>query len=298
MSSFKDQLVYLTYSALWLFIRKMPRNGAYKLFETLADIAYIRNRKRVKHLRNNYQHVLASKNSDLVEGYVRDGLRNAMRYWCDTFRISTWDSREIAATVKTKREELLVDAFAAGKGVIVALPHAGNWDHAGLYFCLKGIQVNTVAEHLKPEKLFRKFLQHRESMGMSVLDLDSNVIPELIARLNKGALVALVADRDLSKSGVPVQFFGGTARMPAGPALLAMRTNATLITAYVAYTDSGIEIEFNGPFIPKKNESENSEINRITQELADQFAKDIAKSPTSWHMQQRIFIDENFQVRS
>ena len=298
MSSFKDQLVYLTYSALWFFIRKMPRNGAYKLFETLADIAYIRNKKRVKHLRNNYQHVLASKNSDLVEGYVRDGLRNAMRYWCDTFRISTWDSREIAATVKTKREELLVDAFGRGKGVIVALPHAGNWDHAGLYFCSKGIQVNTVAEHLKPEKLFRKFLQHRESMGMSVLDLDSNVIPELITRLNKGALVALVADRDLSKSAVPVQFFGGTARMPAGPALLAMRTNATLITAYVAYTDSGIEIEFNGPFIPKRNESENSEINRITQELADQFAKDIAKSPTSWHMQQRIFIDENFQVRS
>ncbi len=298
MNSIKDNLVYLIYSTLWLIIRKIPGRFAYWLFDKFAQIAYLRNKKRVKHLRNNYQHVLDSRDSAFVESQVEAGLKNAMRYWCDTFRISSWDSKSITSTVSTKGEELLLDAFASGRGVIVALPHAGNWDHAGLYFCSKGIQVNTVAEHLKPEKLFKKFLQHRESMGMSVLDLNANVIPELIKRLNRGALVALVADRDLSKSGVPVNFFGANARMPAGPALLAIRTEATLITAFVAYTATGIEIEFNGPFKPRKNESENAEVSRITQELADQFAKDIAKSPTSWHMQQRIFLDDNFEVRS
>lgn len=298
MSLLKDNLVYFIYSALWLVIRKMPSKLAYGLFGLFAEIAYIRNKKRVKHLRNNYRHVLASDDSELIELHVKAGLKNAMRYWCDTFRISGWDKNLISSTVSTKREELLIDAFGSGNGVIVALPHAGNWDHAGLYFCSKGIQVNTVAEHLKPEKLFKKFLQHRESMGMSVLDLNAHVIPELTNRLNRGALVALVADRDLSKSGVPVKFFGETARMPAGPALLAVRTKATLITAYVSYTKTGIEIEFNGPFKSNRNESESTEVNRITQELADQFAKDITKSPTSWHMQQRIFFDENFQVRS
>ena len=289
---------YFMYSALWLIVRKLPKRLAYQLFDLIAGIAYRRNGKRVQYLRKNYQYVYPADNLEVVDEKVQEGLRNAMRYWCDTFRISDWESEEISKSVATKKEELLLDAFASGNGVIVALPHAGNWDHAGLYFCSKGIQVNTVAEHLKPERLFRKFLKHRESMGMSVLDLNSQVLNELESRLKKGALVALVADRDLSKSGVTVNFFNGKARMPAGPALLAYRTNAVLITAYVSYTKNGIQIDFSGPFKADKKESESSEVSRLTQELANQFERDISKAATSWHMQQRIFIDEDFQVRT
>ena len=298
MSSLLANFNYFLYSTLWLIVRKLPKQSAYKLFDLIATIAYRRNRKRVQYLRKNYQHVFPADNPDAINEKVQEGLRNAMRYWCDTFRISDWDSEEVSKSVETKREELLLDSFASGNGVIVALPHAGNWDHAGLYFCSKGIQVNTVAEHLKPERLFRKFLKHRESMGMSVLDLNAQVINELESRLKKGALVALVADRDLSKSGVTVNFFNGKARMPAGPALLAYRTNAVLITAFVSYTKKGIQIDFSGPIKVEKRESESSEVTRLTQELALQFEKDISRAATSWHMQQRIFIDENFQVRS
>lgn len=298
MSSLMANMNYFMYSTLWLIVRKLPKRMAYKLFDLIAGIAYRRNRKRVQYLRKNYQHVYPADNLEVIEEKVQEGLRNAMRYWCDTFRISDWESEEISKSVATKKEELLLDGFASGNGVIVALPHAGNWDHAGLYFCSKGIQVNTVAEHLKPERLFRKFLKHRESMGMSVLDLNSQVLNELESRLKKGALVALVADRDLSKSGVTVNFFNGKARMPAGPALLAYRTNAVLITAYVSYTKNGIQIDFSGPFKADKKESESSEVSRLTQELANQFERDISKAATSWHMQQRIFIDEDFQVRT
>jgi len=298
MSSLLANFNYFLYSTLWLIVRKLPEQSAYKLFDLIATIAYRRNRKRVQYLRKNYQQVFPADNPDAINEKVQEGLRNAMRYWCDTFRISDWDSEEVSKSVETKREELLLDSFASGNGVIVALPHAGNWDHAGLYFCSKGIQVNTVAEHLKPERLFRKFLKHRESMGMSVLDLNAQVINELESRLRKGALVALVADRDLSKSGVTVNFFNGKARMPAGPALLAYRTNAVLITAFVSYTKKGIQIDFSGPFKVEKRESESSEVTRLTQELALQFEKDISRAATSWHMQQRIFIDEDFQVRS
>ncbi len=298
MSSLLANLNYFLYSTLWLIVRKLPKKSAYKSFDLIATIAYRRNRKRVQYLRMNYQHVFPADSENTINEKVQEGLRNAMRYWCDTFRISDWDSEEVLKSVETKREELLLDSFASGNGVIVALPHAGNWDHAGLYFCSKGIQVNTVAEHLKPERLFRKFLKHRESMGMSVLDLNAQVITDLESRLKRGALVALVADRDLSKSGVTVNFFNGKARMPAGPALLAYRTNAVLITAFVSYTKKGIQIDFSGPFKVEKQESESSEVTRLTQELALQFEKDISRAATSWHMQQRIFIDENFQVRA
>lgn len=282
---------------LWWLIRKLPPRIAYGLFRLAATVAYQRNGKRVQRLRSNYQRVTSGQSESRIEDLVKQGLDNAMRYWCDTFRIADWEPSYVVKTVTTEREELLIKAAQSGAGVIVALPHAGNWDHAGLYFCQKGIPVHTVAEHLKPERLFQKFLQHRESMGMTVLDLNAGVMPKLMEFLNEGKLVALVSDRDLSKKGIDVPFFGGIARMPAGAAALAYDTNAHLITAYVGYRAKGIHISFHGPFPVDKRKDRSSEIRRVTGELAQQFESDIAKDPSSWHMQQRVFIDESFQER-
>ena len=127
---------------------------------------------------------------------------------------------------------------------------------------------------------------------MTVLDLDRAVLGELESFLNKGLLVALVADRDLSRSGIEVDFFNRKARMPAGPALLAHRTGADLITAYVSFQEHGIKIIFKGPFAVNRKNPEKQEATRVTQVLADAFAEEISADPTSWHMQQRIFIDD------
>jgi lauroyl/myristoyl acyltransferase len=286
-------LTYLVYSLLWKTVRIMPEKIANAFFNRIAELAYRRNKKRVQRLRENYRQVRPKASHDEIESMVKSGLISAMRYWCDTFRISDWDKKRIIETVTSSNEELLLTGAASGKGVIVALPHAGNWDHAGLYFCMKGITVHTVAEHLKPEKLFMKFLEHREKMGMKVFDIDGSVIQELEEILRRGGLVALVADRDLSKSGITVDFFNGIAKMPAGPALLALRTGASLITAFVAYTKTGIHINFSGPFnldSAESGKSESGKVIALTQKLADQFSRDITKDPTSWHMQQRIFL--------
>lgn len=261
------------------------------MFEGIAKRSYRKNGKRIKRLRENYRQVFPSHDGPELEALVQDGISNAMRYWCDTFRISDWTEKRVAATVTTENNELFLNSVKSGKGVIIALPHAGNWDHAGLYYCSQGIKVHTVAEHLRPERLFRKFLAHRERMGMKVLDLEEKVTDQLKTFLLEGKLVALVADRDLSRSGVDVEFFGANARMPAGPALLALKTEANLITAYVSFTEIGINIKFSGPFVVRRNQSESDEIQRLTQELANQFALDIKQNPSSWHMQQRIFVD-------
>ena len=213
-----------------------------------------------------------------------------MRYWCDTFRFPDWSPERVRETVTVTNEHLLLDAIEAKTGVIVTLPHAGNWDHAGAYFCAKGINLVTVAEHLKPEKLFLKFLSYRQAMGMEVLPLDGRVLGTLAQRLRQGALVALVADRDLSKSGIEVNFFDGIAKMPSGPALLALRNDSYLVIAHVTYTDQGIHIKFSEPLLPNSN-SEKSKIEDLTQQSADIFAAGIAKSPEDWHMLQKIWIN-------
>ena len=291
MKAIQDFLTYLIYSALWRLVRLLPEKTAYSFFEAVGKRIYRKNGRRISRLRENYRHVLPSLNGTELENLVQKGVSSAMRYWCDTFRISDWSQEKVATTVTTENNELFLNSVNSGKGVIIALPHAGNWDHAGLYYCSQGIKVHTVAEHLRPERLFRKFLAHRERMGMTVLDLEEKVTEQLANFLREGKLVALVADRDLSRSGVDVKFFGANARMPAGPALLAIKTDANLITAYVSFTTSGINIKFSGPFLVRRGESESGEVQRLTQELANQFAMDIKSEPSSWHMQQRIFVD-------
>lgn len=293
----KDNFSAYIYFAGWRVVRWMPESSAYRLAFWVADFLVKRNGKSVQRLRSNLSRTQPGITALDLDLLVIEAMRSYMRYWCDTFRLPDWSKKRILETVTVTNEHLLMDAISAKTGVIVALPHAGNWDHAGAYFCAKGIRLVTVAERLKPEKLFLKFLGYRQAMGMEVLPLDGGVLGTLQERLEEGALVALVSDRDLSRSGIEVEFFGGKARMPAGPALLALRTNAPLITAFVSYTDNGVHIDFRSIVLPTSGD-ENSKVQQIVQMTAKYFEDGISENPEDWHMLQRIWVDGDFKERS
>ena len=293
----KDALSAYAYFAGWRIVRWLPESTAYRLAYAGADFLTKRNGKNVSRLRSNLQRTQPNITALDLDLLVFDAMRSYMRYWCDTFRFPDWSTERVRETVTVNNEHLLLDAIAAKTGVIVTLPHAGNWDHAGAYFCAKGIHLVTVAEHLKPEKLFLRFLSYRQAMGMEVLPLDGRVLGTLAQRLRQGALVALVADRDLSRSGIDVNFFGGPSRMPAGPALLALKTSAPLITAFVSYTESGIHIDFNEVAVPTTGGDEEKVV-EIVQRMANQFEAGISVHPQDWHMLQRIWIDGDFKERT
>jgi KDO2-lipid IV(A) lauroyltransferase len=292
----KDNLSAFAYFAGWRIVRWLPERTAYKLAYSVADFLTKRNGKNVSRLRSNLKRTQPHMTDLDLDLLVIDAMRSYMRYWCDTFRFPDWSAQRVRETVSVTNEHLLLDAITAKTGVIVALPHAGNWDHAGAYFCAKGINLVTVAEHLKPEKLFLKFLSYRQAMGMEVLPLDGRVLGVLAQRLRQGALVALVADRDLSRSGIDVNFFGGPSRMPAGPALLALKTSAPLITAFVSYTETGIHIDFNEVSVSTSGSVEEN-VAQVVQNVAQDFEKGITKHPEDWHMLQRIWTDGDFVER-
>ena len=293
-----DTLVYWGYNLAWKIIRWIPESSAYRLTDRFSDFIYARNGKGVNRLRSNYQRVRPELDATQLEFLVNAGIRSSMRYWCDTFRFPSWSKERLISTTICDNENFLRDPIAEKRGCIVALPHAGNWDHAGAYFCATGIPLTTVAEHLKPEKLFRKFLEYRTAIGMEVLDLNSRSIAVLSQRLRAGKLIALVADRDLSKNGIPVNFFGKGAQMPAGPALLAIQTGADLITAFVKYEDVGIRIIFEEAIAVPGSGSVPEKAAAMTQIMADRFAKHLAVNTVDWHMMQRIWLDPSESKRN
>lgn len=292
----KESFIAWAYIIAWKLLRALPEKSAYALFKSGSGFLVRRNGKSVQRFRKNLERVNPDLSESQMQSLLEEGMASYMRYWCDTFRFPNWDKERINSTVTVTREELLLNGIKSGRGVIVSLPHAGNWDHAGAYFCLKGIHLVTVAERLKPERLFNEFLRYREAMGMEVLALDSRSIVTLAQRLREGHLIALVADRDLSKSGIDVQFFGKPARMPAGPAVLALKTNAIFLTAFVNYTETGIHITFDEITIPESGTQE-EKVSMLVQKSADNFEQGIRKHPQDWHMLQRIWIDEDFKER-
>jgi lauroyl/myristoyl acyltransferase len=296
MSKLVDWAVGLLYLFAWRVVRWLPERLAYSLFFLLGRALAKREGKSVSRLRSNLARVKPEYSESELDSLLHASMRSYMRYWCDTFRFPDWSNERVMNRVEVHGEDLLMNAIAAGTGVIVALPHAGNWDHAGAYFCGKGVKLATVVERLKPELLFRKFVAYREAMGMEVLALDSRSIATLSRRLREGGLVALVADRDLSKTGVPVNFFGDIARMPAGPAVLAINTRAPLLTAFVSYTPTGIRIDFQSVEVGEFGSAQ-ERVAQTVQRCADNFAKGIAAHPQDWHMLQRIWIDADFKER-
>ena len=288
---------YIGYFLAWKLLGYLPERRAYELMNWLADQITKRNPRGVQRLRSNYLRVHPDFDEPQLQAAVGEGMRSYLRYWCDTFRLPLWSGEEIVRRTTVINDHLLRDALAAGKGAIVSLPHAGNWDQAGAYYCETGAPIVTVAEHLEPERLFKKFLAYRESLGMEVLDASTRSLAVLSQRLRQGRMIALVADRDLSSNGVDVIFFNQRARMPAGPAVLSIQTGAPLLTAFVRYLDIGIEITFEPAIeIPTTGKTADK-VAAMIQESATRLERHLSEHTTDWHMLQRIWIDGDFKER-
>ena len=144
----KEQLSFLAYLLGWWVVRTLPEKSAYSLFYWIGEFAHRKNGKSIQRLRANLHQVKPYLNSEELEVLVAEAMSSYMRYWCDTFRIQDWSLERVRKTVTTSNDHLLLEPMHDGRGVVVALPHSGNWDHAGAYFCSLGIPLVTVAERL------------------------------------------------------------------------------------------------------------------------------------------------------
>ncbi|MFD0777039.1 phosphatidylinositol mannoside acyltransferase, partial [Streptomonospora algeriensis] len=185
------------------------------------DAAWLRRGPGVRRLEANLRRVAGP---DRIRALSRAGMRSYLRYFYEMFMLESYTDEDMRARVDCTGIEYLEDILASGRGVVAALPHMGNWDLAGAWVTRYGIPVTTVAERLKPESLFERFVAFREGLGIEVLPLtggSTHSFGVLARRLRQGRLVCLLADRDLTATGVEVAFFGEPARLPAGPAALA-----------------------------------------------------------------------------
>ncbi len=264
-----------------------------RLGRTIADAAWKRRGEGVLRMESNYARVVPGASPERLAELSRAGMRSYLRYWMESFRLPSWSEERIRNGLTVKGLHHLTEGLAAGKGVVVALPHLANWDLAGAWLTTElKIPFTTVAERLKPETLYDRFVAYREGLGMEVLPHSgASAFGTLARRLRDGGLVCLVADRDLSSSGVEVDFFGEPARMPAGPAMLAQHTGAVLLPVTLWFDDSPVmRGRVHPPVDVPESGTRAEKTSVMTQALADAFASGIADHPEDWHMLQRLWL--------
>jgi lauroyl/myristoyl acyltransferase len=296
----KDRLTDLGYAAGWRVVRALPLPAARALFNAAADRAARGNGPGTQRLRRNLRRVVGPDPSEAeLDELVRAGLRSYARYWMEAFRLPTL-SRQQFLDFGFDNQHELHEAMAQGKGAVLAVPHMANWDAAGAWLIASGYHLITVAERLRPESLFDRFVAYRRRLGMEVVPLTGSQKPPLDLmqeRLEQGWAVALLAERDLSARGVEVQFFGGRTRMPPGPALLALRSGAPLFAGDLWFTDRRTNARVRRIEMPDPSEGAlDVRVKLVTQRLADAFALGIAEHPQDWHMLQKLWLDQPARV--
>jgi KDO2-lipid IV(A) lauroyltransferase len=284
------------FAAGWRAVRMLPEPAAQGLCRRGGRWAAGRQGKGTRQLRANLRVVTEGR---LTEGELaaltRRGLESYARYWQEAFRLPAYSSERIVAGTEVIGGEHLDKARAEGRGLVMVLPHSGNWDAAGVWFIdyLDG-PFMTVAERLKPESLYRRFLDYRESLGFRVVPLTGGPRPStevLREWLDDGGVTCLLVDRNLGSGGVPVSFFGRTATWPGGAALLAAQTGAALVPTVCQFTERGWRLVFS-PEIPVAGPGRlKDRVTTAMQSVADAFAESIAQQPEDWHMLGRIWAD-------
>lgn len=291
MNTAGERLADALYGLGWATVKGLPEPVAAGLGRRIADAAWRRRGRGVLRLEANLARVVPDAPPQRLAELSRAGMRSYMRYWMESFRLPSWSADRVARTVDMKDAHHLLDGLATGRGVVLALPHLANWDLAGAWATrTMGLPFTTIAERLRPESLYDRFVAYRESLGMEVLPHTGGAaFGALARRLRAGGLVCLVADRDLTATGVEVDFFGERARMPSGPALLAQRTGAVLLSATLWYDGPVMRGRVHPPIDVPERGGRAERTASMTQALADVFAAGIADHPQDWHMLQRLW---------
>jgi KDO2-lipid IV(A) lauroyltransferase len=293
----RERLISAAFGAGWTLVCRLPESWASAAFRFSADIAWRRQGHGVRVLEGNLLRVIGedADGADL-RALSREVMRSYARYYLEAFRMQVIPTQRIldGMHITGPNVPVTLEHLKNGRGVIYALPHMGNFEQAGAWIINIGAgSFTTVMERLKPESVYEKFLKFRQGLGMEVLPTTGGPHPfgVLAQRLRAGKLVCILADRDLSDTGIEVDFFGEKALMAAGAAVLAVRTGAALMPVicwFVGENEWAAEVHDEIP-VPETGD-QREKVAVMMQRLAGVFEQAISEHPQDWHMLQKVFV--------
>lgn len=234
------------------------------------------------------RHIRKIRGGELNEADLQVEIERAFasyaRYWMEAFRLPGTSAAALEAGMVYDGLDHLERAVGRGRGVILAIPHLGGWEWGGAWMAAVGYPMTVVVESLDPPELFEWFADLRRSLGVTIVPLGPAATSGVIKTLHAGGVVGLLSDRDLAGNGIEVTFFGERTTLPGGPATLALRTGAALLTAAVFFDGGGHRGTISAPLDTDRRGSLREDVTRITQDIACRLEDYIRRAPEQWHV--------------
>jgi KDO2-lipid IV(A) lauroyltransferase len=283
----KDLLAYIGFRIATGAFGMLPESWIRRMGEFGGEMAARRRTWKYPLLASHMRRVLGPEATKAqIDTAVHGMYRSYGRYWTETFWFRPRRRHQIIEGVDRINFDPVYESIASGRGRIFALPHLGNWEVAGVIAEEIGTPVVAVAEHLPNQRITDWFIDVRNEFGIEIiLTSDSNRTRKLIKVLRNGGAVALVADRDVTGRGIPVDFFGSKTSLPVGPVALADVTGADLLPVGVYFKrGAGHRIEVHDPVELPDAPDRDTRIALGTQEFAHVLEGIIRKAPSQWHL--------------
>ncbi len=280
-----DWPLYVLYRLFSGLFGLLPESFMRKAGEGVGRLAWRIARDRRALVERHMRRVMGPEADAAALG--REMFASYGRYWAEVFWVRPRRKAQIVAGCTVVNEEIVHAAKAKGKGIVLALPHMGNWESAGAKAEEIGIPVLAAAEGLRNEKIVDWFVEVRAALGIeTVITGRGNRVTALLAkRLKEGGVIALVSDRDVTGRGVEVEFFGEKTKMPPGPVALADRTGAALLpVACYFVAGGGHEFVVSDPLEIPPLEDRDARIQAGTQAFAHVLEGLIKRAPQDWHL--------------
>lgn len=277
------------YRAGALAARALPGSLTGPMAGQLGFGASFASRERRRIVMANLRRIDPSLEGFALRRATTEAFDSYARYWIESFRLPHLAAGEVERGLSTRGYwEYVLPGLEAGQGVILALPHLGGWEWAGRWLADRGHRVTAVVERIEPPELFDWFVKLRSDLGMNIVAADASAGTEVLAALKRNEVVCLLCDRDISGTGVEVEFFGEVTTLPAGPAMLGLRTGAPVLPTAVYFDEPprGHHLGIVQPplEVARTEASLRQDIVRITQQLAHELEVLIRRSPTQWHL--------------
>lgn len=275
---------YVQYLAVWEAAARLPDPIAWRLPDVVGDAWHRLSPSRQRaQVRANQARIVRhlDEPEPVLEQRVPAAYRSYARYWLDAFRAHTFDADEVLERTVLEGDEHLDAVRADGGGAIIATGHLGSWDVGAFYSTRRGWELTVVAEVLEPRPLFERFVRLRRDLGLGVIPLvrGGDVIGRLEEAVREGRTATLLADRDLTKEGPVVEFFGEPCRLPPGPAALARRTGRPVCVGAFFETPRGWRVRVYEPM-----EIAHLDVVEGTQRVAHGLERLISEAPEQWHV--------------
>jgi KDO2-lipid IV(A) lauroyltransferase len=202
----------------------------------------------------------------------------------ELLQMTCLSQQTLLSKIRIEGKEILTEALAKQKGIVVITAHLGNYEMAAQSVpCLLGLQMASVAKKLRNVQLNRLVHNLRTRFGNKII-YKKGALPEMMQTLRKGKIVTILMDISRRFEGVEVNFFGRRATATPAAALLGLRCKSPIIPAFCHRNPKGeLIVQIEPPIEIKRTKDLRYDLQFNTQLITDRVERAVRNYPEQWN---------------